>query len=74
MLVIQSHVGKVAIQAAVIRWLFNNPESVKFLQVSKAEIPILLATWDKLRYVSLLLFKNNKKKSFMYLKNKQEKD
>lgn len=74
MLVTQSHVGKVAIQAAVIRWLFNNPESVKFLQVSKAEIPILLATWDKLRYVSLLLFKNNKKKSFMYLKNKQEKD
>lgn len=73
MLVTQSHVGKVAIQAAVIRWLFNNPESVKFLQVSKAEIPILLATWDKLRYVSLLLFKN-KKKSFMYLKNKQEKD
>lgn len=74
MLVTQSHVGKVAIQAAVIRWLFNNPESVKFLQVSKAEIPILLATWDKLRYVSLLLFKNKKKKELYVFKNKQEKD
>lgn len=48
---------------------FNKLEIVKFLQVSKAKIPILLASWDKLRYVSLLLLKN-KKKSFLYLKNK----
>lgn len=40
-------------------------------QVSKAENPILLAPWDKLSYVSLLLFKKN---SFMYLKNKFIKD
>lgn len=47
---------------------FNKPEIVKFLQVSKAKIPILLASWDKLRYVSLLLLKNKKKKELSVFK------
>lgn len=39
---------------------FNKPEIGKLAQVPKAENPILLATWDKLSYVSLLLFKKKK--------------